>query len=301
MTTLDGRSAADLATLDPAEAAALGFLAGYRSENTRAAYGRDLRAWFLWCAAQPVPVLEAGRSHAEVYARHLEAQGRTPATVSRVLSTLAGFYRYATEEGYVDRNPLAYVRRPKVPTISQTLGLDRSEAASLIRAAEEAGPRDHVLACLMVFNGLRVSEVCALDIEHLSTERGHRVLTITRKGGNTERHPLAPVTAAAVEAATEGRTSGPLLLANDDGRLDRHDAARIVRRLTRRAGVTKPITPHSLRHTAATSALDAGAPLRDVQDMMGHADPRTTRRYDRARGSLDRHATYALAAHIAGA
>ena len=69
----------------------------------------------------------------------------------------------------------------------------------------------------------------------------------------------------------------------------------------RRAGITKPVGPHTLRHAFITAALDTGVPLRDVQEAASHADPRTTIRYDRARGSLDRHATYIVAAYIAGA
>jgi integrase/recombinase XerD len=83
--------------------------------------------------------------------------------------------------------------------------------------------------------------------------------------------------------------------------LRRDAAARIVRRLARRAGITKRIGPHSLRHSFITAALDAGVPLRDVQEAASHADPRTTMRYDRARQSLDRHATYIVATFVAGA
>jgi site-specific recombinase XerD len=78
-------------------------------------------------------------------------------------------------------------------------------------------------------------------------------------------------------------------------------AGRIVRRVARCAGIAKAVTPHTLRHAFITAALDAGVPLRDVQEAASHADPRTTMRYDRARGSLDRHATYIVAAYIAGA
>jgi integrase/recombinase XerD len=67
------------------------------------------------------------------------------------------------------------------------------------------------------------------------------------------------------------------------------------------AGITKPVGPHTLRHAFITAALDAGVPLRDVREAASHADPRTTMRYDRARGSLDRHATYIVAAYLAGA
>ena len=84
-------------------------------------------------------------------------------------------------------------------------------------------------------------------------------------------------------------------------RLDRHAAGRIVRRLARRAGINKPVGPHTLRHAFITAAFDADVPLRDVQEAASHADPRTTMRYDRARASLDRHATYIVAAFLAGA
>ena len=84
-------------------------------------------------------------------------------------------------------------------------------------------------------------------------------------------------------------------------RLDRHGAARIVGRVARLAGITKRVTPHTLRHAFITAALDAGVPLRDVQEAASHADPRTTMRYDRARVSLDRHATCIVSAFLAGA
>ena len=87
----------------------------------------------------------------------------------------------------------------------------------------------------------------------------------------------------------------------DGRRPDRHGAARIVRRVARWAGIAEKVGPHTLRHAFITAALDAGVPLRDVQEAASHADPRTTMRYDRARGSLDRHATYIVAAYLAGA
>jgi len=146
-----------------------------------------------------------------------------------------------------------------------------------------------------------VSEATGADIEHRGLERGHRTLVITRKGGKVVTIPLAPRTARAIDLATGERTEGPLFLTADGKRLDRHGAARIVRRVTRRAGIAKHVSPHTLRHAFITAALDAGVPLRDVQEAASHADPRTTMRYDRACTSLDRHATYIVAAFIAGA
>ncbi len=83
--------------------------------------------------------------------------------------------------------------------------------------------------------------------------------------------------------------------------MDRYAADRTVKRLARRAGIAKHISPHSLRHSFITAALDAGGPLRDVQEAASHAGPRATMRYDRGRGSLDRHATYIVSTFLAGA
>ncbi len=122
-----------------------------------------------------------------------------------------------------------------------------------------------------------------------------------RKGGKVVTIPLAPRTARAIDLAIGERVNGPIFLGRDGARLDRHATWRIVRRLARKAGINKPVGPHTLRHAFITAALDAGVPLRDVQEAASHADPRTTMRYDRARVSLDRHATYIVAAFIAGA
>ena len=278
---------------------AVGFLLGYDKAHTRSAYQSDLRCFASWCAGIGIDPLAVKRAHLDGYARSLEAEGLASSSVARRLSVMSGLFRYAYEEGYITRDPAAHIRRPRVGDDSPTLGLDLEEARRILDAAETAGPRDHVLVCLLLLNGLRVSEVCTAFVSDLSSERGHRVLAVARKGGRRDLVPLAPRTLAAVEEHLQERTGGVLVLANDGGPLNRFQATRAIRRLTRAADITKHISPHSLRHTAVTLALDAGVPLRDVQDMAGHADPRTTRRYDRARKSLDRHATYTLASYLA--
>jgi site-specific recombinase XerD len=113
--------------------------------------------------------------------------------------------------------------------------------------------------------------------------------------------PLAPRTARAIDLAVGERCDGPIFVGANGARIDRHAAGRIVRRIARRAEIVKRVGPHTLRHAFITAALDAGVPLRDVQEAASHADPRTTMRYDRARVSLDRHATYIVATFLAGA
>jgi integrase/recombinase XerD len=293
-----------LATIQPAftdaeRLALAGYLAGYRG-LTRDAYALDLRQFTSWCRSRSLNLFAVRRADIESFARDLEARGRARATVTRRLCTIAGFYKYAVEEELLDHSPAAHVRRPRVDYESHAVALDRSELGALLVAAGLGPPLEHALISLLALNGLRVSEATGANIEHLGLERGHRTLTITRKGGKVVTIPLAPRTARAIDLAIGERTEGPVFLAHGR-RLDRHGAGRIVRKVARRAGISKTVTPHTLRHAFITAALDAGVPLRDVQEAASHADPRTTMRYDRARGSLDRHATYIVAAYVAGA
>jgi integrase len=132
----------------------------------------------------------------------------------------------------------------------------------------------------------------------MGSERGHRTLTVMRKGGKIVTIPLAPRTARSLDLAIGERLDGPIFLRADGQRLDRHGASRAVRRIAKRAGIAKPISPHT---RCGTRSSPAGVPLRDVQEAASHADPRTTMRSDRGRASLDRHATYVVAAYLAGA
>jgi site-specific recombinase XerD len=279
--------------------AVAGFLAGYAG-NTLVSYTTDLRLFANWCAERGVRLLGVERAHLELFARHMEAEGRMRSTARR-LSTLASFYRYCHVEGVLRRNPAANVRRPKVDHESRTLGLDRNELGVLLAEAGLGSPRDHALIALLALNGLRISEALGADIADLDVDRGHRTLRIVRKGGKHVTIPLAPRTARALDLYVGERSVGPIFTTVDGRRMDRSAADRTVKRLARRAGITKRISPHSLRHSFITAPLDAGVPLRDVQEAASHADPRTTMRYDRGRQSLDRHATYVVAAFLAGA
>jgi integrase/recombinase XerD len=164
-----------------------------------------------------------------------------------------------------------------------------------------AGSREHTVISLLALNGRRVSEALGADIEDLGLERGHRTLTILRKGGKVVTVPLALPDGAGHRLAVGERCDGPIFVGTDGQRIDRHAAGRIVRRIARRAGIAKRVGPHTLRHAFITAALDADVPLGDAQVAASHADPRTSMRYDRARVSLDRHATHIVATFLTGA
>ena len=209
--------------------------------------------------------------------------------------------QYAVEEELLEHSPAAHVRRPRVGYESHAVALDRNELGALLVAAGLGPPAEHALISLLALNGLRVSEAAGADIEQLGLERGHRTLTITRKGGKVVTIPLAPRTARAIDLAISERTGGPVFLSADGRRLDRHGAGRIVRKVARRAGITKAVTPHTLQTHVHHRRARCRGPSARCPKAASHVDPRTTMRYDRARGSLDRHATYIVAAYIAGA
>jgi hypothetical protein len=163
-----------------------------------------------------------------------------------------------------------------------SVGLVRDELKALLDAAQLDGPRSEALLTLLAYNGLRIDEALSRDIEHLGHQLGHRVLRISRKGGRDALEPLSPPVERALDAHLAGRTAGALFLDDRGRRMYEAQAWRLVRRLARRAEIKSAaqLSPHSLRHTFATSLDHAGVPLQDIQDAMGHADPRTYATFD---------------------
>jgi integrase len=215
-----------------------GFLAGC-SGLTRQSYELDLRQFASWCQQHQLRLFQARRADIEFFARDLEARGRARATITRRLCTVAGFYRYAVEEELLDHSPAAHVRRPRLDYESHATGLDRNELGALLVAAGPGPSAEHALISLLALNALRVSEATGADIHALGVERGHRTLVVTRKGGKVVTIPLAPRTARRSTWPSANAPSDP----SSWRRLDRHGAGRIVRRVARRAGITKTIGP----------------------------------------------------------
>ncbi|GGL12294.1 tyrosine-type recombinase/integrase [Mangrovihabitans endophyticus] len=306
------RQGGELAVGGSAEQVTDAWLANRRlSEHTRDAYRRDVRAWLAWCARAGVDPLRASFLDVNAYARELESAtdartGRalSAATVARKLSGLSSWYDFLTKLQAVPANPVSGADRPYVSRDhSATVGLSPQEVDGVLAvAAAEQGPtavRHRAMVALLADLGLRVGEVVGLDVADVGWERGHRTVRFTGKGGRARRRALTGEAGAALDAylAVRGVAPGPLFVTSSGARVDRHAVFRLVRRLARQAGVAgwERLSPHSLRHAFATAARSEGVPLEDVQDAMGHADPRTTRRYDRDRHNLDRDPAYVLA------
>jgi len=278
------------------------WLLGYESPATRRSYGLDLATWLGFCELHSVDPLRARRAHVDAWARSLQADGAAQRTVARRLASVSSWYRYLVAEGLRPDSPVEHVRRPKIADRGETPGLTRDELRRLLTAAGAHGSaRSIALLTLLAHTGLRINEALSRDVEHLAHDRGHRILRLERKGGRGDRTVLTAPVARALDDYLGGRTTGPLFITKSGRRMDQPEAWRMVQRIARRATLdgAAEIRPHSLRVAFITGAREAGVPLEDVQDAAGHADPRTTRRYDRGRHSLDRHASYAVTSWLA--
>ena len=275
------------------------WLASKPSERTREAYRSDLENFHRWLHSSGAGhALKVSRPHLDAYARHLESRvpSYAPSTRARILSSLSSFYEYACEAGVLRANPAAHVKRPKLPNYSPRLGLNLDTAPKVIEAAHRLTPEHRALVALCLFAGLRVSEALSVEAEDIRNEAGHTVLEVTSKGGARDIVPLSAPALRLLSEVLEARPVGRLLAG-----VDRFRAYRMVEALGREAGLGRKLSPHDLRHGAATCAREAGVGLEEVRDLLRHSSVTTTQRYDHARKRLDSSAAYGLASALGGA
>jgi integrase/recombinase XerC len=257
------------------------------SDNTKSAYSSDLAAFVEWCASVDIAVpTDVDRLSLRRYLAHLASTRFAKRSIARKAAAIRRYFGWARRVGVVVIDPSLGLRAPagegRLPRV-----LDGSELRSLLEPGhpdDDAEPawrrrRDDALMEMLYGSGLRVSELCSLDLGGVDARRG--VVTVWGKGGKERRVPMSQAAVEAVRAWTELRrevlsdSSGAALFLNSrGGRL----GARDVRRVMDRRSAT-PTHPHALRHTFATHLLDGGADLRAVQELLGHSDVATTQRY----------------------
>jgi site-specific recombinase XerD len=283
------------------------FVRGLPSVATRTAYRWAIQSFAEFLGRD---LLTASRRDIEAHRANLEAAGRAPATIAKVLSALSGFYDFAVDEGVIDRNPATSARRPKVADTSPRRALSPAEVRAILAVPDVSklvGLRDRALLVTLVVQGWRVSEALGLRVEDLAEEGGHKVATICGKGGKVARVPLAAATWQAITAWLESAnaTTGPVFVAVTKGgvvvageAVSQQAAWKRLQSIAEKAGVARHVHAHLFRHGAVTTALASGVPLHQVQDFARHADPRTTRRCDSHRASLANPAPHVLAAAL---
>ncbi|MEM9366328.1 MAG: site-specific tyrosine recombinase XerD [Planctomycetota bacterium] len=257
------------------------------SENTIAAYGRDMKRFVVWLDGRS----PAGRSISELsdFVAELGAQGLAPASVSRAIVAVRTFYKFLQLEGVSSDNPaelLATQKRwQRMPGV-----MAPSEVDAFLRAVKKSDAfwqRDRALLEVLYATGCRASEVCGLRLRDLMLDENH--LICQGKGDKQRMVPLGEVAIKSIRLYVEQLRGilakrGPesiehVFLTRGGRAIDRIQLWRLVKRYAKRAGIRSDISPHSLRHSFATHLLAGGADLRLVQEMLGHASIQTTQIY----------------------
>ncbi|MGW4784247.1 tyrosine-type recombinase/integrase [Streptomyces sp. NPDC004230] len=279
------------------------------SEHSRVAYAKDASWWLAWCASVGTNPAAARAAHADEYATALRESGLSKATQARRLAAASSWYAYLVRAEAADINPFIGMERPSVSAdASTTRGLTAEQLARVLKQARDhETARTYALLALLAFTGARVGSLLSASVGAIGFDQGHRVIDLVTKRDRKMRVVLVPIVVEAVERylAERGDAAPEALLFVTSTGLPLDEAAvlRLVRRVATAAGIEQGerLSPHSFRHTYATTLLSKGVPLADVQDAMGHADPRTTRRYDRAAGALDRSPSYKMQDEITAA
>lgn len=257
------------------------------SPHTVAAYGGDLETYCRYGDA----VRESGGAAASdeqglfLYLAWLHGRGYAGRTLARHLSALRGFFAYAAEEDLLEKNPAALLENPKLPWLLPEV-LSKEEMARLLEQPDlrdRQGWRDRCMLELLYAAGLRVSELCGL--RPLDVDVPRRMLRVFGKGSKERLAPLHHVAMDVLEtylgrwrAAFAPRED--FLFLNRSGRgLTRQYAWKMIKKYGVLAGLRRPISPHTFRHSFATHLLEGGADLRSVQLLLGHADISATEIY----------------------
>jgi integrase/recombinase XerC len=252
------------------------------SGHTLKSYRTDLAdcAAFL-AAGRLATLLDADARTLRAYLAALHDRGLARSSVARRLATLRSFYRFLMRRGHARANPARELATPRLPKrLPGYLPID--EAVALLQAPfppTPAGARDRALLELFYASGVRVAELAGLDLEDVELREG--TARVLGKGGKERMVPIGRQAVLALRAYLGPRegTTGPLFLNERGGRLTVRSLHRIVRARARAAGIQRRVTPHTLRHTFATHLLDAGADLRLIQELLGHARLGTTQKY----------------------
>lgn len=259
------------------------------SRNTREAYGHDLRAFQQYLKDEKdSALLAASREQITNFLLQSRDDGQQPSSVARRLVTLKMFYRFLTEEGLLQSNITDSMESPKLwkhlPEVLSPDDVDKLLSAP--SANEPLGIRDRAIFALMYHCGLRVSEVCTLRLSQLHFENDYiRIL------GKGDKERMVPVGRSAIRQTNQyldqvrpsllasHEDNGEVFLSHRGRPLTRARIWQIIRKYAAEAGILSPVHPHTLRHSFASHLLSHGAPLRTIQEMLGHADISTTQIY----------------------
>lgn len=253
------------------------------SEHTLAAYHNDLRQYTEFLGTQGTEsYATTTRFTITLFTKELRDRGLAASSIARKIAAIKSFYHYLLRERLIDSDPTLEIERPKTGRYLPKV-LNQNEVARLIEQPSDL--RDKAILELLYAAGLRVSELTCINVQDVNLKSAY-----VRCLGKGAKERLVPLSRTAVSAIgnylkevrpmLNPRAQERALFLNYAGRrLTRQGIWKVVKEAARDAGITKEITPHTLRHSFATHLLENGADLRAVQEMLGHADISTTQLY----------------------
>lgn len=276
----------------------ISFAAEHRglSSATRESYARDLKQYIAYLQERQIyDFREVTRAGILLYFSALKEKGKAPATVMRVSVTLRSFFQYLQRERVIEQDPFLMLDMPKLEKKPPQI-MSVEETEKLLDTPDSKTPlglRDKAMLELMYATGIRVSELIALDVDHIDTK--FRFLRCCGEAGKERIIPFGTVTSGWLERyLNEGRpqlvrvAQNMALFPNRRGeRISRQGFWKTIKKYSLEAGISADITPHTLRHSFAVHMLDRGADVRSVQEMLGISDISTIQMYlNRSRPNL---------------
>lgn len=258
------------------------------SEHTREAYLRDVKQFFEFIDSEGVAVRDVTLDVLHRFTWQLHEMGISERSIARIHSGLRSFYHYLLLEGYMEQNPTALLESPKkglhLPEVLSTEEIDA--ILSVIDLSQQEGQRDRAAIELLYSCGLRVSELCSLKMHNLFLDEGF--LRVVGKGNKERLVPISPQAVKELQLwfytrntimPKSGEEDYVFLSVRRRQHLSRITVFHNLRLYAERAGITKTISPHTLRHSFATHLLEGGANLRVIQALLGHEQISTTEVY----------------------
>lgn len=256
------------------------------SANTRESYLRDTMYFLEYLNQVNVDPLDAEEQDIQGYVDHLHQLKRSPTTISRNLASVRCFYKFLIFRGDLDHNPAKGIKLEKAEKkLPQVLSGEEIELLlSQPDITEPKGCRDKAMLELLYATGIRASELINLNIKDVNLRSGVLYCRGTKGVRSIPIYPSAVVAVSdyiyRMRGLITSAESGNALFVNlNGGRLTRQGFWKIVKGYATEAGITKEITPHTLRHSFAMHLLENGASVKDIQTMMGHADISSTQVY----------------------
>lgn len=259
------------------------------ADNTISAYQTDLSNYIEQLSKWGVSTLQdVTKENIQQHLRSQKLEGKSARTLSRKVASIRSFHQFALRERLADHDPSYQIEHPQFDSVlPKFLTIDEVDALTTAIPKDKAqGVRDYALIELLYATGMRISECTQLDIEDIQLTMGF--VRVTGKGQKERIIPLNQTSVHLIQTYVEqarpklfkpGGDDKALFINQAGKRLTRQGIAKLMKQHATRAGLTKEITPHLMRHTFATHLIENGADLRAVQEMLGHSDISTTQIY----------------------